>query len=73
MARIPLASDDVTLAEWIDEYRRVDPDDFTRPRVDAVDDWEEEPLIASQDRVADTRPRWMDRARSIGYGPLGWR
>ena len=73
MAWIPLAFDTVTLAKWIDEYRSVDPDDFTRPQVDVVDDWEEQELIASDDRVADTRPRWMDRARSVGYGPPGWR
>lgn len=73
MARIPLASDPVTLAEWIDEYRRVDPDDFTRPQADAVDDWEEAELIADEDRVADRRPRWMERARMVGYGPPGWR
>ncbi len=73
MARIPLGLDAVTLAEWIDEYRRVDPDDFTRPQVDVDDDWEEPELIANRDRVADTRPRWMDRARSVGYGPPGWR
>jgi hypothetical protein len=63
----------VTLAEWIDEYRRVDPDDVTRPQVDAVDDWEDEELIAPADRLHDTRPRWMDRARATGYGPPGWR
>jgi len=73
MARIPLACDLVTLAEWIDEYRSVDPDDFTRPQADAVDDWEEPDLIVDDDRVADTRPRWMERARSVGYGPPGWR
>jgi hypothetical protein len=73
MARIPLACDPVTLAEWIDEYRRVDPDDFTRPQVDSVDDWEEPDLLVDDDRVADTRPRWMERARSVGYGPPGWR
>lgn len=73
MARIPLACGSVTLAEWIDEYRRVDPDDFTRPQADAVDDWEEPDLLVDDDRVADTRPRWMERARSVGYGPPGWR
>lgn len=73
MARIPLACDPVTLAEWIDEYRRVDPDDFTRPQVDVVDDWEEPDLLVDDDRVADPRPRWMERARSVGYGPPGWR
>lgn len=73
MARITLACDLVTLAEWIDGYRRVDPDDFTRPQADAVDDWEEPDLLVNDDRAADTRPRWMERARSVGYGPPGWR
>lgn len=63
----------VKLAEWIDEYRRVDPDDFTRPQADVDDDAEEPGLIVNEDRVSDTRPRWMERARSIGYGPPGWR
>ena len=63
----------MTLAEWIDEYRRVDPADHTRPQVDTVDDWEEPELIVGDDHVADNRPRWMDRARSVGYGPPGWR
>jgi len=63
----------VTLAEWIAEYRRVDPDEVTRPEVDAVDGWAEEDLLASADRMHDTRPRWMERARSVGYGPPGWR
>ncbi len=73
MARIPLAFGHVSLAEWIDEYRRVDPDDFARPQADPVDDWEEPSLLVDDDRVADTRPRWMERARSVGYGPPGWR
>jgi hypothetical protein len=63
----------VNLADWIDGYRRVDPDDVRRPEVDAVDDWEEPELIAAADRRRDTRPRWMERARGVGYGPPGWR
>jgi hypothetical protein len=57
----------VSLTEWIDEYRRVDPNDVNRPKVDSVDDWEEPDLLAPVDRVRDTEPRWMDRARSVGY------
>jgi hypothetical protein len=56
----------VSLAEWIDGYRRVDPNDVNRPQVDEVDDWQEPDLLASVDRVRDTKPRWMDRARSVG-------
>ena len=63
----------MTLAEWIAEYRRVDPDEVTRPEVDAVDDWAVEELLAPADRMHDTKPRWMERARSVGYGPPGWR
>ena len=63
----------VTLAEWIAEYRRVDPDDVVRPEVDAVDDWEHEDLMAPADRPRDVKPRWMERARIVGYGPPGWR
>ena len=55
------------LAEWIDEYRRIDPNDVTRPQVDAVDDWEEEDLLAPADRVRDTTPRWMSRAKDVGH------
>jgi hypothetical protein len=57
----------VSLAEWIDEYRRVDPNHVTRPQVDEVDDWEEEELLAPADRMRDPTPRWMSRARSVGY------
>jgi hypothetical protein len=57
----------VSLAEWIDEYRRVDPNDVTRPQVDAVDDWEEEELLAPADRLRDTTPRWMNRAKDVGH------
>lgn len=73
MARIPLAFAPVSLAEWIAEYRRVDPENFARPQADPVDVWEEPTLVVDEDRVADTRPRWMERARSVGYGPPGWR
>jgi hypothetical protein len=57
----------VNLAEWIDEYRRIDPNDVTRPQADEVDDWEEEELLAPADRVRDKTPRWMSRARSVGH------
>ena len=57
----------MSLAEWIDGYRRFDPRNVTRPRVDAIDDWEEQDLLAPGDRVHDTTPRWMTRARTVGY------
>ena len=63
----------MTLAEWIAEYRRVDPDEIARPEVDAVDDWANEELMAPADRLRDEKPRWMERARIVGYGPPGWR
>ena len=57
----------MSLAEWIDGYRRFDPNRVTRPQVDAADDWEEQDLLAPEDRVRDTSPRWMERARTVGY------
>jgi hypothetical protein len=56
----------VTLAEWIDEYRRVDPDDFVRPQADPVDDWEEPPLLV--DDSATDRPAGADRP-SVSAAP----
>ena len=57
----------MSLAEWIDGYRRFDPHNVTHPRVDAIDDWEEQDLLAPDDRAHDTTPRWMTRARAVGY------
>lgn len=56
------------LADWLDEYRQFDADRVTRPLVDAVDDWEEQDLLAPADRMRDTSPRWLERAERIGYG-----
>ena len=57
----------MTLTEWLDGYRRFDPRTVIRPQVDVVDDWEEQELLASKDRATDVTPRWMARARSVGY------
>ncbi len=59
------------LSEWLDEYRRLDPTSVTRTAADPENDWADEELLAPADRVQDTRPRWMRRARDIGYGPPG--
>lgn len=56
------------LADWLDEYRNVPVDQVVRRAADAEDDWEDEGLIASDDRVRDTSPRWLRRAERIGYG-----
>ena len=56
------------LADWLDEYRNFDSADVTRPLAEPVDDWEDEELLAPTDRVHDTRPRWLDRAKRIGHG-----
>ena len=56
------------LSDWLDEYRSLPTDSFTRPVADAVDDWEEPELLAPADRVADTTPRWRERAARTGYG-----
>jgi hypothetical protein len=58
----------VKLADWLDEYRNLPVEEVTRPVSDADDDWEEPDLIASDDRVRDTSPRWLKRAERIGYG-----
>ena len=62
---------DVKLSEWLDEYRQLDPASVTRTVAEPEDDWAEDELLAPADRVHDTRPRWMNRARDIGYGPPG--
>ena len=56
------------LSDWLDEYRRFDPDRVVRPAAEAVDDWEEPELIASDDRARHTEPRWRERAARVGYG-----
>jgi hypothetical protein len=58
----------VKLAEWLDVYRAVEPDSVERTVAEPVDDWLEPELLVSADRVPDTRPRWRERARRIGYG-----
>ena len=58
----------VKLADWLDEYRNLPVEEVTRPPSEAEDDWEEPDLIASDDRVRDTSPRWLKRAERIGYG-----
>jgi hypothetical protein len=58
----------VKLSDWLDEYRSVDPDSVTRTVAEPADDWEEPELLASADRVRDTRARWRERAARVGYG-----
>jgi len=58
----------VKLADWLDEYRNFDADEVTRTVAEPVDDWQEEELLAPADRLHDTNPRWLDRARRIGHG-----
>ena len=55
------------LSAWLEEYRQFDTEAVTRPVSDAVDDWEEEELLAPADRVRDTSPRWLERAERVGY------
>ena len=54
------------LSEWLDEYRRLDPASVTRTVAEPEDDWAEDEMMAPADRVRDTRPRWMSRARDTG-------
>ena len=56
------------LAEWLDEYRAFELESVERTVAEPVDDWTEPDLLVSEDRVPDTRPRWRERARRIGYG-----
>jgi hypothetical protein len=60
----------VKLTDWLDEYRNLPVDQFTRRSADADDDWEEQELIASDDRVVDRTPRWRERAQRVGYGRI---
>jgi hypothetical protein len=55
------------LSDWLNEYRQFDADQVTRPQSEAVDDWQEEDLLAPADRVRDTTPRWLERAERVGY------
>lgn len=57
----------VTLSDWLDEYRALDPASVARP-AELVDDWHEPELLAPGDRLRDTIPRWRDRASRVGYG-----
>jgi hypothetical protein len=56
------------LADWLDEYRAFSPDSVERTVAEPADDWQEPDLIASSDRPRDSRPRWRERARHVGYG-----
>lgn len=56
------------LSEWLDEYRNLAPDSVVRTVAEPEDDWEEEELLAPEDRQHDTTPRWRERAKRIGYG-----
>lgn len=58
----------VTLSEWLDEYRAMDPRSAARPVAEPVDDWSEPDLLAPADRMRDTTPRWRERAARAGYG-----
>jgi hypothetical protein len=58
----------VKLTDWLDEYRNLPVDQFVRRSADADDDWEEQDIIASDQRVVDTTPRWRERAQRVGYG-----
>ena len=56
------------LADWLDEYRSIDPTEVTRTVAEPIDDWQEESLLAPDDRVRDTSARWLTRAGRVGYG-----
>lgn len=56
------------LSEWLDEYRRLDPDSIVRPSAVPSDDWEDPGLLAPSDRRHDESPRWRERAERVGYG-----
>lgn len=57
----------VRLADWLDEYRTLPTEGFSRPQPQP-DDWEEQDLIAPPDREPDLSPRWLRRAERVGYG-----
>lgn len=56
------------LTDWLDEYRRLQPDSVTRTVAEPEDDWEEQDLLAPADRMRDPTPRWRTRAERVGYG-----
>ena len=56
------------LTDWLDEYRNLPTEEFTRRSAEAEDDWEEQDLLASPDRLRNTNPRWLERAGRAGYG-----
>lgn len=56
------------LSDWLDEYRRLEPDSIVRQVAEPEDDWEDPGLLAPADRLHDTSPRWRDRAERVGYG-----
>jgi hypothetical protein len=56
------------LSEWLDEYRRFEPNSIVRQVAEPEDDWEDPGLFAPSDRMRDEAPRWRERAERIGYG-----
>jgi hypothetical protein len=56
------------LSEWLDEYRRFEPDSIVRQVAEPEDDWDDPGLLAPDDRLRDTSPRWRERAGRVGYG-----
>ena len=58
------------LTDWLDEYRSLPAKEVTRRLAEAEDDWEEQDLFASPDRMRNTNPRWLERAGRAGYGPV---
>jgi hypothetical protein len=57
----------VKLSDWLNEYRAFSANDVRRTDAAAPDDWQEPELLAPEDRVRDTTPRWLDRAARVGY------
>ena len=51
------------LSEWLDEYRRFDPNSIVRQVAEPEDDWEDPGLYAPPDRFAGHEPS-LARARS---------
>jgi len=56
------------LSDWLDEYRRFEPNSIVRELAEPEDDWEDPGLLAAEDRLHDTTPRWRTRAERVGYG-----
>jgi hypothetical protein len=56
------------LSDWLDEYRRLEPDAIVREVAEPENDWEDPGLLAPADRLHDTTPRWRTRAERVGYG-----